>query len=484
MPLRARLSSEAGFTIVETLAAALVLVVALLGTFVLVSVSTGTTLKNRAREGGLALARELLESARSLPYSDLTAAELEPKLKAQPGLADTQAGTSTYTIKRRGTLFTVEATVCSYDDPADQSGPHGGGFCADSPGGASGASLDFGGTTGDGSIQLGGGTPDDYKRVVVTLSWKQGQNTRSVTQRTLIQNPGNANGPAVTAFTPVSPATTEITSSPAPGDATYNVKTSHAPALLNWSVDGTVQGSIRNPGTSYNFSWPIAALSDGDYIVSVQAYDADGLSGASRSLTVKLNRNEPAAPTGVEAGRNGSVAEIEWLANSERDIAGYRVFRIDGSTATQVCPAASTTTPLKGTSCQDPNPPATGTLTYKVAAVDRSPSGAFRAGALSAPATAPTGNTRPNPPSNLTPASSGGSTILRWTAPAVADPDPGDSIAFYRIYRDGIAYEDRYDRTSALSYTDTATSGNVHTYYVTAVDTHLAESAPIGPVTK
>jgi len=68
--------------------------------------------------------------------------------------------------------------------------------------------------------------------------------------------------------------------------------------------------------------------------------------------------------------------------------------------------------------------------------------------------------------------------VLSWGASA-GDPDVGDSVAFYRIYRDGQDFIDRYDRTgtgSELTYTDTNTNGVQHDYYVVAVDTQLAES--------
>ena len=60
---------------------------------------------------------------------------------------------------------------------------------------------------------------------------------------------------------------------------------------------------------------------------------------------------------------------------------------------------------------------------------------------------------------------------LTWTA--AHDPDLGDSIAFYRVYRDGNAYEDRYDRTgdgATLSLVDGRSDGTTHTYWVSAVD--------------
>ena len=67
------------------------------------------------------------------------------------------------------------------------------------------------------------------------------------------------------------------------------------------------------------------------------------------------------------------------------------------------------------------------------------------------------------------------------------DPDAGGSIDFYRIYRDGQLYGDRYDRTSLgteTTWTDTRTDGIQHDYSITAVDDQLAESTILGPVTR
>ena len=46
----------------------------------------------------------------------------------------------------------------------------------------------------------------------------------------------------------------------------------------------------------------------------------------------------------------------------------------------------------------------------------------------------------------------------------------GTSVAFYRIYRDGTAFADRYDRTGSgteLSIVDERTDATQHRYWVT-----------------
>ena len=169
---------------------------------------------------------------------------------------------------------------------------------------------------------------------------------------------------------------------------------------------------------------------------------------------------------------------------------GYRVYRVNTgvtpNTYTQVCPGTGTT-PLNATTCQDLNPPATGQLTYVVAAVDRDTSGAFRNGAYSDTDADRDQQHRAQPADQPAGHHIGQHHDPALDRPTVPDPDPGDSIAFYRIYRDGVTYDDRYDKTgdgSTLTYTDSALDGSTHTYYVTAVDTHLAESTALGPVTK
>jgi fibronectin type 3 domain-containing protein len=54
-------------------------------------------------------------------------------------------------------------------------------------------------------------------------------------------------------------------------------------------------------------------------------------------------------------------------------------------------------------------------------------------------------------------------------------------VDYYRIYRDGQAFANRYDVIdnvgSPILWTDPTTGGTTHTYYVVAVDTHSKESA-------
>lgn len=93
--------------------------------------------------------------------------------------------------------------------------------------------------------------------------------------------------------------------------------------------------------------------------------------------------------------------------------------------------------------------------------------------------------TRPAAPTGLVAVANGdNTTTLTWNAPAGAPP-----AEFYRIYRDGQNYTERFDTvgdtgTGTVQFTDPSTGGTTHTYRVTAVSNALAESDPAGPITR
>jgi hypothetical protein len=77
-----------------------------------------------------------------------------------------------------------------------------------------------------------------------------------------------------------------------------------------------------------------------------------------------------------------------------------------------------------------------------------------------------------------------GLVVVSW------DPssDP-DGIQFYRIYRDGTSYNERYDKyfpdpsAPGFAWFESDSSDGPHTYRVTAVDGTFAESTLSDPVT-
>jgi hypothetical protein len=530
---------EAGFTLVEVTVAAFVMVVGLLGTLSMLDSANLATASTQAREQGVALQRELIEAARSIPYDQLVPGGVVPALQARNDLADAEPSVPGWQIERRGVVYILSVGACSVDDPSDGQGavddatfcPMGGGTpaatCSALLGanvliqgvvGAAGAGLAVGncgldlnldGEVDDltraslaGSVNLCAlglcpssttdSQPDDYKRVVTLVTWDRGTGSRFALQSTTVPNPGSAAAPQVSALTAGSPLTVTTGTG-----LNFTATTSRAAATVAWSVDGNAKGTASGAQTGWAFSWALGTVStgsepaagevqDGVYVVGAKAFDPFGVSGETRSVTVSINRRAPYAPTGFSGGRDAggsggtNVVDFEWSPNTARDLVGYRVYRVPlAGSPVQVCPATVGAT-TAGTTCQASGEPGDALMNYYAVAVDHDPSGTLREGAASAIHAVTLTNTAPAPPGTLTASSDAdGNTVLSWGA-SPGDPDVGDSVDFYRIYRDGTAYADRYDRTGTgaeLTYTDTQTDGVTHIYRVVAVDTQLAESA-------
>src|SRR4051794_17957988 len=114
--------SESGFTLVEVTVAAFVLVVGLLGTLAMLDNANLTTASTKAREQGIALQRELIETARSTPYDDLVPGGVVPAIQSNPDLRDADSSAPGWEIERRGFTYTVSVGACSVDDAGDGQG--------------------------------------------------------------------------------------------------------------------------------------------------------------------------------------------------------------------------------------------------------------------------------------------------------------------------------------------------------------------------
>jgi prepilin-type N-terminal cleavage/methylation domain-containing protein len=471
-----RLRSQRGFTLVEVLVAMFILMVGVLVTLTFVSAASRASAANRQRDAATNLARDITEAADGIPWDRLTDTGVTAELQRVPGLA-TAAGAG-YTIRRGDVSFGVAVRVCIIDDPSDGGGPRAatGTFCANS-----------------GPAGTADRNPEDYKKLVATITWRQDSGgTGSVVQSGLVGNPGSASGPAVRSIAPRGYGAPFVITNPLVSDVVFDLTTSSVPATLNWLVDGTVQqpSPVRNgtSGLAWTFTWPIGSVStgilDGDYILAGEAFNEYGVSGPGRQETVILNRRVPFKPRQVVGGRtNFGTVEIEWTANAERDIVGYEVYR-EGS-ATPVCALAAQ---KLDTSCVDHDPPAGSVLRYWVQAYDTDPVTRLpRAGDRSDMLTVVDANAAPYPPASLTASRTGDTVTLTWQRPSPGDPDPLDGVEFYRVYRDGTALGDRYarwfDDAAKVTWQDTATDGVTHSYWVTAVDKHFAESVATGPVT-
>ena len=487
------MTSEDGFTLVEVMVAIVVLLVGVLGTVMMIDGANAQTSRTKAREGATALARTVLEVARGVPYEDLTSARVVTELNGRSGFADVDVVATGHQIESRGFTYTVVPAVCSMDDPKDALGAHDIGvpFCADSD-------------VLVGTPSKVDRNPDDYRRMTVSLSWRSGSApVDSTVQTGIMTNPVGGLGPSVVSLTPDTPNVPTI-SSASTTEALYDVRTSKPAAEVTWSINGRELGSADGEETDWDFAWNLGHVDtpyfyDCTYVLQAVAFDDTGRSGASKALTVSVNRRVPFAPDNFDGGLNLSEGpgglrrvDLQWDANRECDVQSYKVYRgVDGGPIDQeVCVVGSD----DPTQCVDDDAPATGALQYQVRAFDANPTGGDASPVLNVH----DGNLNPpDAPTDLVACAGGnpdcfdidgelapgGTTVLSWTAPT--DPD-GDAIAFYRVYRGGNTYGDRLDvlypvAGKPLVFVDTTVTGSPQ-YYVSAVDGHFGESALAGPI--
>src|SRR5690242_19061309 len=79
---QSRLASEGGFTLIEVLVAAIVLAVGITALFALVDSSVKASFSTRAREGATSLARQVLEDAHTVPFSEIAPTSITEELQA------------------------------------------------------------------------------------------------------------------------------------------------------------------------------------------------------------------------------------------------------------------------------------------------------------------------------------------------------------------------------------------------------------------
>ena len=364
-------AKEAGFTIIEVLVAATLLLVGMLGVVTMVSGANSAVASAREREAATNLAREIAEQARSIPYSQVDAATLEPRLQAMAGL-ESSTTAPLWTVSRRGTTYEVDVAVCSVDDSRDGYGDHtDGGYC-------------------DATEGVADSTPRDLKRVTIDVTWDDRGKQRTARQVAVV-SPGNGrDAPLVKSLTATSPTfsdpTHPVVTAASTTQVTFTVVGSTTATRIIWSLDGVDQVPAPVPAAApktWTFTLPLTGLSDGTYSIGARAVDANDVEGPPHEIPLDLLRGIPAAPTIVASGFNTvnvagvsrDVVEIEWLANTERNVQGYRVYRPDGSLA---CPGDATI-PDERLDCVDTAPIAG---EYEVAAVFRDINGVLTDGVL------------------------------------------------------------------------------------------------------
>jgi hypothetical protein len=479
---------QSGFTVFEVLVAAVLLLIGLLSVSALLDDSVKSSAATNAREGATNLARQIIEDAHSIPFAEISPNSIVGQLQATDGLAN-EVQPPTWQISRHGVPYTVVVSECAIDDPKDGLGKHINSagenwFCE-------------GEKESTGKEVNEDATPEDLKRITVDVKWKATGRAPDVHQVALLSSAGEAPGlsasnlhletPSVpSAGATGTPTHPTITAEPVSEALTFAASAPAATTGMRWSLEGTTQtpGAVHKSGTTWTFSWPIplTTVSDGTYDISVQAIDATGVAGPPVSIAVTLIRAAPARVSGLKGGFNEvltsgieeRVAEIEWQANSERNVIGYQV---DNPSGHLVCPASQAILSV-ALSCIDfsPPPPSATNLTYSVSALYRDAAGVVTAGPAGTVTLQGGLLSPPGSPTHLTlEKTEEGSVVLKWEAPAGGQP-----VAFYRIYRGLAELTGRYGVSSTTTFTDTDAVIS-HVYWVTAVSATLAESPFLGP---
>jgi prepilin-type N-terminal cleavage/methylation domain-containing protein len=463
-------SGQDGFTLIEVLVAAMILMAGMIATFAMLDTANGTLSNNNARIGASNLARELTEYARSSDYDKLTPSQVGPALQAHPTIGGSG---NPFVVNRRGVAYSVTASACVFDDPKDGLSPE------PAPNACTPAAAPIAGTAQEVN-------PDDFRRVRFDVAWTRNGHTSHLTQTALIVNPAGGLGPRIISLTDPS-ASGQTTS----GSSLAFTATSTQAQTVRWLVDDALgsSGDITGPGKTWNFTWSFGTFGSGDfdhdgvYLVTAQAFDSRGVPGDTKVSSVLLNRAAPIQPSGFDGGFNDAfgVVDLRWARNPERDIVRYRVYR--GPTGSElVCDV-----PVDRIYCTDTGASRDETI-YRLVAVDKvdlgNPSTGpanLREGAQAVKVITPSSVTGDAPPApiNLQATLSDNLPYLSWEQP----PNPaGKEILFFRVYRDtGTGLANRYDTTpdDEPSYSDPDPGASTqHKYWITAVDSDFNESAP------
>jgi hypothetical protein len=211
----------------------------------------------------------------------------------------------------------------------------------------------------------------------------------------------------------------------------------------------------------YIFAWG-AQLESG---TSPTAYLGGGGGGGSPPPT--QDTTPPAVPSGLAATVSGSAIALTWNANTESDLAGYRLQR--STDGTNFAALASPTT----NSYTDGSVTAGVTYWYRVAAADTTGNVSAYSGSVSA--MMPLSDAPPAAPTGLTASLVSGSVNLSWDANSESD------LSHYRLERsvNGTGSFGLLASPTETFYIDGSVSaGSTYYYRVCAVDVGGNVSAP------
>jgi uncharacterized protein len=223
---------------------------------------------------------------------------------------------------------------------------------------------------------------------------------------------------------------------------------------------------------SQEFSEKLTPETSGTFQYYIETIDVDG--NATQSMTVSAfipDHQAPEMPKSVTSKSESGKISLSWMANSEKDLAGYRIYRglkNDDENSMLLLNAE----PLKTTSYSDDFPKNASTkFIYKVAAIDQSFNESKKAEVwVQLPDVVP-----PNAPFLVSADLRENKVVLKWNL------IPNEAILSYDVYR---VFEDKKEKLNINSllqdnFTDDKLGKKgLYQYYIQAVDSAKLASEP------
>ncbi|MDP3013354.1 MAG: hypothetical protein Q8M92_03875 [Candidatus Subteraquimicrobiales bacterium] len=316
------LKQEKGFTYIEILLATIFLSVTLIAILSMLFGSTKTSIISSAQTLASELANEHIEYIRSLAFKDIGTVGGNPE-----GVLNDEV------IERSGVKFNVSYEVAWIDDPADNIGDDG-------------EDID---------------TPQDYKRVIVTVSWTSPPPGSSVKVSTNIREKDSESRPPIIEF--VAPTPNEFSTALITGGSVnvntpvWETTTIAAQAtdedgvidLMNFYIDNlslASWSSIYEATVTKSVGWNTLNNQDGMREVKVEAFDNRG----GRDYRVRylvVDNQAPNAPTNLSAQATGPKTIIlGWTPATDgtNSVPFYDIYRYKtGETPTKIARIFTTT---------------------------------------------------------------------------------------------------------------------------------------------
>jgi hypothetical protein len=432
---------------VEMLVAVVVLTVGLLGTAVAVDATLLRSAKAKRETQANALTREVLETVRSLPATQLSIRGFEAAVASDVDFDDVDLGRTGWQLRRGRTNYDFLLTITNVDSTLDDTA-------------------------------FGDGNPDDYRKVTVTVtSVRDGKVTTDVAYlATMSRN----SGPKVSAvgITPLGAG------SVVSGSVNLTATTTSATAV-SFSLDGKPIGAgFSSDGKNWSLSGYNTTLAcDGPHsIAATGMIDANGtlVPGSPVALALTVENGAPPVPTSFTAAFAGAnTVSLNWDASPACDVAKYTVRR--DVNCTGVWTVIWTDVKVQYDNIDDQlASPSTTKVCYQVAAIDTG----NRLGPWSASMQVSTRNLAPTSPTGLDVRLDPDTRLVTVTWFASTDPD--GVINRYTVWRDTQGQADSVvgtkPATGPFRIADSGIGPNPpppHTYWVQAVDNLGAVSPPV-----